>query len=214
MRETFHVELTRMTNILLDMTDLVQTAMSSATSALLTADLTLAESVISGDARIDALHRELEDRSMEVLALHHPVAGDLRTVIGGLRMVSSLERMGDLARHVATIARMRYPDHAVPAELEPVFAEAGHVADIVTAKAGALLIDRDIEVAAELASDDDRMDALHRRLFARILHEDWTFGMEAAIDVVLLGRFYERYADHAVSLANRMVQLVTGELPT
>ena len=213
MRDTFHGELSKINEILVRMTDLARVAMDSATTALLTADLRLAEAVISGDAQIDALHRELEDRSMDLLARQQPVARDLRTIIGGLRMVSSLERMGDLARHVATIARMRYPDRAVPADLEPIFAEAGEVADKLIVKARDLLVERDISLAAELARDDDRMDALHRELFARVLHEDWAHGMEAAIDVTLLGRFYERYADHAVSLARRMVQLVTGVLP-
>ena len=213
MRDTFHGELSKINEILVRMTDLARVAMDSATTALLTADLRLAEAVISGDAQIDALHRELEDRSMDLLARQQPVAGDLRTIIGGLRMVSSLERMGDLARHVATIARMRYPDRAVPADLEPIFAEAGEVADKLIVKARDLLVERDVSLAAELAKDDDRMDALHRELFARVLDDGWDHGMEAAIDVTLLGRFYERYADHAVSLARRMVQLVTGVLP-
>lgn len=213
MRDTFHGELSKIDEILVRMTDLARVAMDSATTALLTADLRLSEAVISGDAQIDALHRELEDRSMDLLARQQPVAGDLRTIIGGLRMVSSLERMGDLARHVATIARMRYPHHAVPADLEPIFAEAGEVADKLIVKARDLLVERDVALAAELAKDDDRMDALHRELFTRVLDDGWDHGMEAAIDVTLLGRFYERYADHAVSLARRMVQLVTGVLP-
>lgn len=213
MRDTFHGELEKINQILVRMTDLARVAMDSATTALLTADLRLAETVISGDAQIDALHRELEERSMDLLARQQPVAGDLRTIIGGLRMVSSLERMGDLARHVATIARMRYPDRAVPPNLESIFVEAAQVADKLMVKARDLLVNRDISVATELARDDDRMDALHRELFALVLDDDWSHGMGAAVDVTLLGRFYERYADHAVSLARRMVQLVTGVLP-
>jgi phosphate transport system protein len=213
MRETFHGELLKINEILVRMTDLARVAMDSATTALLTADLRLAETVISGDAQIDALHRELEERSMDLLARQQPVAVDLRTIIGGLRMVSSLERMGDLARHVATIARMRYPDHAVPADIEPIFAEAAQVADKLVVKTRDVLVERDLSLAAEIARDDDRMDALHREVFARVLDENWAHGMEAAIDVTLLGRFYERYADHSVSLARRMVQLVTGVLP-
>ncbi|TQS39862.1 phosphate signaling complex protein PhoU [Cryptosporangium phraense] len=213
MRDSFHGELSKINEILVRMTDLAQLAMDSATKALLTSDLTLAEAVISGDAQIDALHRELEERSMDLLARQQPVAVDLRTIIGGLRMVSSLERMGDLARHIATIARMRYPDCAVPDELKPIFAEAAQVADKIIAKTRDVLVERDVSLASEIAKDDDRMDALHRELFARVLDDNWAHGMEAAIDVTLLGRFYERYADHAVSLARRMVQLVTGVLP-
>ncbi|SHN45644.1 phosphate signaling complex protein PhoU [Cryptosporangium aurantiacum] len=214
MRDSFHGELSKINEILVRMTDLARVAMDSATTALLTSDLRLAEAVISGDAQIDALHRELEERSMDLLARQQPVAVDLRTIIGGLRMVSSLERMGDLARHVATIARMRYPDCAVPADLKPIFAEAAQVADKLVVKTRDVLVERDVSLAAEIAKDDDRMDELHRELFARVLDDNWSHGMEAAIDVTLLGRFYERYADHAVSLARRMVQLVTGVLPT
>ncbi|MFI5958244.1 phosphate signaling complex protein PhoU [Cryptosporangium sp. NPDC051539] len=213
MRDSFHGELSKINEILVRMTDLAQLAMDSATTALLTSDLTLAETVISGDAQIDALHRELEERSMDLLARQQPVAVDLRTIIGGLRMVSSLERMGDLARHVATIARMRYPDCAVPEELRPIFAEAAEVVDKIIVKTRDVLVERDVSLANEIARDDDRMDALHRELFDRVLDDNWAHGMEAAIDVTLLGRFYERYADHAVSLARRMVQLVTGVLP-
>jgi phosphate transport system protein len=213
MRDSFHGELSKINEILVRMTDLARVAMDSATTALLTSDLRLAEAVISGDAQIDALHRELEERSMDLLARQQPVAVDLRTIIGGLRMVSSLERMGDLARHVATIARMRYPGCAVPDDVKSIFAEAALVADEIIVKTRDVLVERDVSLATEIAKDDDRMDALHRELFARVLDENWSHGMEAAIDVTLLGRFYERYADHAVSLARRMVQLVTGVLP-
>jgi len=213
MRDSFHGELSKINEILVRMTDLARVAMDSATTALLTSDLRLAEAVISGDAQIDALHRELEERSMDLLARQQPVAVDLRTIIGGLRMVSSLERMGDLARHVATIARMRYPGCAVPDDVKTIFAEAALVADQIIVKTRDVLVERDVSLAAEIAKDDDRMDELHRELFARVLDENWSHGMEAAIDVTLLGRFYERYADHAVSLARRMVQLVTGVLP-
>ncbi|MFG1929021.1 phosphate uptake regulator PhoU [Cryptosporangium sp. NPDC048952] len=168
---------------------------------------------MSGDARIDALHRELEERCLSVLALHHPVAIDLRTALSTLRIVSSLERIGDLARHVATTTRMRYPDHVVPADLKPVFADAGHLAHAVAAKATTLLACREVALAPELAAIDDHMDALHRDLFARLLDEGWSHGMAAAIDVVLLCRFYERNADHGVSLGRRVVQRVTGDLP-
>ncbi|MFG1926752.1 phosphate signaling complex protein PhoU [Cryptosporangium sp. NPDC048952] len=213
MRDSFHGELSKINEILVRMTDLARVAMDSATTALLTSDLRLAETVISGDAQIDALHRELEERSMDLLARQQPVAVDLRTIIGGLRMVSSLERMGDLARHVATISRMRYPDCAVPDELKPIFAEAAAVADKLVVKTRDVLVERDVSLAAEIVKDDDRMDELHRELFARVLDDNWAHGMEAAIDVTLLGRFYERYGDHSVSLARRMVQLITGVLP-
>jgi phosphate transport system protein len=128
-------------------------------------------------------------------------------------MVGDLERMGDLAGHIAKIARRRYPGSAVPPELRSVILEMGQIAQRIVAKAGSVIAGHDAELAAELESDDDAMDALHRRLFRIVLDDDWSQGMEAAIDITLLGRFYERFADHAVSVARRVVYLVTGEMP-
>ncbi|WP_163511887.1 phosphate signaling complex protein PhoU [Fodinicola acaciae] len=212
MRNTFHDELARIGSVLVDMTKLVSCAMSKATTALLTADLTLAEEVIAADAEIDRLYRETEDRAYELLARQQPVAIDLRQIVTGLRMVADLERMGDLAQHIAKIARMRYPDCAVPPELHAVIREMGEVAQRVIDKAGAVIDGRDVELATELEQDDDRMDALHRKLFT-ILLSGWDHGIEPAIDITLLGRFYERFADHAVSVARRVIYLVTGEMP-
>ncbi len=213
MRDTFHDELDQIGTALIDMSKLVGTAMSKATTALLKVDLTLAEEVIAGDEKVDALHDETEQRAYDLLARQQPVAGDLRVIVTGLRMVASLERMGDLAVHIAKIARLRYPDKAVPTEVQATIRQMGIVAQNVVTKAGAVLAGHDIELAAEVARDDDAMDALHKKLFTLVLDPGWQHGVEAAIDITLLGRFYERYADHAVSLSRRVVQLVTGELP-
>lgn len=213
MRDTFHDELDQIGAALIEMTQLVGTAMSRATAALLSADLQIAEEVIAGDDKVNLLHQETEERAFDLLARQQPVAGDLRVIITGLRMVASLERMGDLAVHIAKITRLRYPEPAVPAEVHGVIKQMGIVAQNIVTKAGAVLAGHDIELAAELERDDDAMDALHKKLFTVVLDKEWQHGVEAAIDVTLLGRFYERYADHAVSMSRRVVQLVTGELP-
>ncbi len=212
MRDTFHDDLDQIGAALIEMTQLVGTAMSKATTALLTADLSIAEEVISGDDKINLLHQETEERAFDLLARQQPVAGDLRVIVTGLRMVASLERMGDLAAHIAKIARMRYPESAVPPEVRDVIRQMGVVAQNIVTKGGAVLAGHDIALAAELERDDDEMDALHKKLFT-VLLDDWTHGVESAVDITLLGRFYERYADHAVSVSRRVVQLVTGELP-
>jgi phosphate transport system protein len=121
--------------------------------------------------------------------------------------------MGDLAAHIAKVARMRFPEHAVPQEVRPVFLEAGHVAESLVAKTGAIIAKRDVDAAIELEADDDLMDRLHKQLFRELLSEAWPHGIESAIDITLLGRYYERFADHAVSVARRVVYLVTGERP-
>ncbi len=210
MRDAYHEELDALTARLVEMTRLVRSALSRATTALLDADLQLAESVISRDEEIDAIHAEVETRIFELLATQQPVAVDLRTVISALRMATDLERMGDLAEHVAKVARMRHPETAVPVELRDAIVEMDQIAERLVTKAGTCVATRDVELAKELETDDDAMDRLHRRLFRVLLSQDWAHGMEAAIDLTLIGRYYERYADHAVRVAREVVYLVTG----
>jgi phosphate transport system protein len=217
MRETFHGELDQIGRTLVDMSEAVAVAMRDATSALLGADLTLAESVISEDAKVDRLRDDLEARAFDLLARQQPVARDLRTVITSLKAVAGLERMGDLALHVAKVARMRYPASAVPDDVRGTIREMGDVALSIVEKTRQVLEGQDISLAEQLERDDDAMDALHRRLFGHLLSDDWCHGMEPAIDITLIGRYYERYADHAVSVARQVIFLVTGEpapLPT
>jgi phosphate transport system protein len=213
MRQTFHDELDQIGRSLVEMNDLVNAAMGRATTALLNADLGLAEQVISDDHKIDAVRDELEGKAFDLLARQQPVAGDLRIIVTSLRMVADLERMGDLALHIAKIARMRYPSSTVPAELRETIREMGAVAERIAGKAGDVIAGRDAALAEELERDDDAMDTLHRRLFSILLSDDWAHGMEPAIDITLIGRYYERFADHAVSVARRVIYLVTGEMP-
>jgi phosphate transport system protein len=210
MRDAYHDELESLTDRLVEMTRLVRSAMSRGTTALLDADLQLAESVISQDAEVDRIYNELESAIYELMALQQPVAVDLRTVVTALRMASDLERMGDLAEHIAKIARMRHPVSAIPAELRDTIVEMGAIAENLITKTGSCIASRDIDLAKELEEDDDAMDRLHRRLFRVLLSDDWSHGVEAAIDVTLAGRYYERYADHAVRVARDVVYLVTG----
>ncbi len=211
MRDAYHDELDGISASLVEMTNLVGSAMSRATTALLDADLNIAETVITADEQVDALYRDVEARAFDLLARQQPVASDLRIIVTSLRMVAELERMGDLALHVAKIARRRYPGSAVPPELRSTLLEMGHVAEEIVAKAGSVIAGRDVDLAHELESDDDVMDALHKKLFTVILDDGWKGGTEAAIDITLAGRYYERFADHAVSVARRVVYLVTGE---
>ena len=213
MRDTYHDELDAISSSLVEMTNLVGSAMSRATTALLDADLTLAEMVITHDGVVDALYHDIEAKAFDLLARQQPVASDLRIIVTSLRMVADLERMGDNAVHVAKIARLRYPASAVPPGLRSTVLEMGHAAEEIVAKAGSVIALRDIAMAAELEKDDDVMDDLHRALFRAVLADSWTDGVEPAIDITLVGRHYERFADHAVSVARRVVYLVTGERP-
>jgi phosphate transport system protein len=214
MRDAYHEELDAITEALVDLGNLVASAMGRATTALLDADLQLAEGVITGDAVIDDRYHEIEERAFELLARQQPVATDLRILVTSLRMVADIERAGDLALHVAKVARRRYPLSAIPTELRSTLLEMGQVAERIMAKAGDVVAGRDVDLARELETDDDRMDDLHRKLFGVILGDGWKGGIEAAIDITLVGRYYERFADHAVSVARRVVYLVTGERVT
>ena len=214
MRDTYHEELDDIRACLVEMANTVGAQMSTATAALLDADVALADRVIAGDEHIDATRESIEQRCFTLLARQQPVATDLRTITTAMRIVSDLERMGDLAEHIAKVARMRFPDHAVPQEVRPIFAEAGRVAENLVTKVGTVIAKRDVDIARELEDDDDAMDRLHAQLFRLLLSDGWPHGMEAAIDITLLGRYYERFADHAVSVARRVVYLVTGERAT
>jgi phosphate transport system protein len=211
MRDAFHDDLDAINQTLVEMSTLVAGAMGRATTALLTGDLEMAEQVIADDDRVDAIQHDLDNKTLEVMARQQPVAGDLRNLVTSLRMSADFERMGDFAHHIARVARMRYPNAAVPAELTLTIQAMGNAAQDLITKVTGLLQSRDINVALEVERDDDEMDRLHRQLFEILLDDNWSHGIETAIDMTLLGRYYERCADHAVSVSRRVYFLVTGE---
>lgn len=213
MRESYHDELAANTNDVVTMTALVRTAVERATAALIDADLAVAEEVISADSKLDALHDEIEQRSFNLLARQAPVAGELRTVVAVLRMCYELSRMGDLAVHVAETARHRYPDHAVPDPVAQQFTKMATIADKMIATAYQTLVDRDVEDAKKLASQDTAIDDIRAEQFRMLLSDTWQYGVEEAVDTALLGRYYERIADHAVAIGSRVIYIVTGEAP-
>ena len=195
MRDAFHEELDQISDKLVEMSRLTGSAMGRATIALLDADLELAESVIEADQAIDQMRRELDDTAVDLLARQQPVATDLRMVVTAMRMSADLERMGDLARHIAKVARLRYPESAIPATLRGTITEMGHAADKIVAQAGSIIAGKDVAAAVAL----------------ELMDHFWPHGIAAAVDVTLLARYYERFADHAVSVSRRVVYLVTGE---
>lgn len=211
MRQVFHDELEQVATDLVALAEFVATAISQSTRALLEADVQLADQVIEGDKTIDARRNDLDARSIDMLARQSPVASDLRTVVASMRMSGDLERMGDLARHVAQVTRMRYPEHAVPDELREVFAQMGQIAETIVERIGSVVISQDLEEAHQIEQIDDQLDELHRDMFTRLAEGAWQHGTTSAVDVALLSRYYERFGDHAVTVARRVVFLVTGE---
>lgn len=185
-------------------------ALHRATAALLEDRVRLAEQVVAGDAAIDVLRARVEELAGEALLFHAPVAGDLRAVVSAIRAAGDIERMGDLALHVADVVRMRSPRRALPAEVRDDFAEMGRLAVRSALKAADVARSRNVVMAAELDADDDAMDLLHRRMFSVLMHPTWPHGVPTAVDITLLARYYERFADHAVVVADETVYAVTG----
>ena len=211
LRSAFQDELDGVTQTLVDLSALVSDAVTRATHALLNADIKEAEEVIASDDRIDDIQHELDARIIDIIARQQPVASDLRALVTALRMSADLERMRDMAHHIAKITRLRHPNSVVPAELLLTIEEMGKVARLISDKVGGVINSRDVDTALEVEKDDDEMDKLHRKLFTTLLDSSWSHGIETAIDITLIGRYYERYADHAVSIARRVYFQVTGK---
>ncbi|WP_299562037.1 phosphate signaling complex protein PhoU [uncultured Mycolicibacterium sp.] len=213
MRTAYQEQLAGLTEQLGQMCGLAGAAMERATQALLNADLALAEQVITDHEPITAMSARAEETAFVLLALQAPVAGDLRAIVSSLQIAADIDRMGALALHVAKITRRRHPQHALPEEVRGYFAEMGRVAVELGNAAKEALLTRDPDRAARIREDDDAMDDLHKHLFSVLMDREWKHGVTAAVDVTLLSRFYERFADHAVEVARRVIFMVTGEYP-
>lgn len=213
MRDAYQEQMAALNALLGEMCDTVGNEMERATHALLEADLELAEQVISDHDRLTERSAEAEEMAFELLALQAPVAGDLRTIVGGFQLVSEIDRMGALALHVAKVARRRHPFRVLPEEVAGYFTEMGRLAFELARNAHRVLESQDPQDALALMEDDDAMDDLHRHLFTVMMDRDWEHGVASAVDVTLLGRYYERFADHAVSIARRVVFQATGKTP-
>lgn len=212
MREIFKQEMEQLGEELLTMAQLMCSAIEKATQALETADLTLAEEVIDADSRIDEIERNLDERGVSLLARQQPVATDLRIVVSALRLSATMERMGDLARHLAYVARGRYPEVASTGRMQEILRQMGEQAVKVARQVVELLETRDLNLAEKIEADDDVLDRLHRESFQVVLDDDEHLTRQQLVDAVLLGRYLERFGDHGVSVARRISFLVTGDL--
>ena len=213
MRTAYHEQLDELRAHLVEMCGLAAAAMEHATRGLLDADLSLAEQVIADHEHIAAISRRAEATALRLLALQQPVAGDLRSIVGAIHIGADIERMGALAVHVARISRLRHPDCALPDDVRASFTEMGTRAVQLASTAQEVLVSGDHGKAASLRDQDDAVDAEHRRLFTLLIDHKWQDGVCSAVDVALLGRYYERFADHAVEIGRRVVFEATGGLP-
>lgn len=213
MREIFTAELAALGEDLVALSSLVESAITSAGTALLATDLALAEEVIASDREIDAMERDLDERCVLLIAQQQPVAGDLRIIVSALRMSTSLERMGDLARHLAEITRLRYPGAVIPDPLGDLFARMHSGAVRIAGGLTSVLTTRDVQRAAAMEEDDDLLDRLHDETFSATLGGAYDLTPQQVVDVTLAARYFERFGDHAVSVAGRVIYLVTGQEP-
>jgi phosphate transport system protein len=212
MREAYQSDLRHLVDDLIDMAEMVGTALEGATRALLEGDLALAERVVAADPHLDARQVELDTKAIELLARQSPVATDLRLLVASLRMSSSLERMGDLAAHVALVARRSHPQLAVPEQHRAQIARMSELGLAAVKDAAHVIETRDLALAARVEEEDDELDNLMLEISREISRSDadvYTHGQ--VIDLTLLIRFYERIGDHAVSLVRRVGFLVTGD---
>jgi phosphate transport system protein len=203
-------QLADISELLARMCTVVAGALQRATFALLEGRERLAHQVVAGDAQVDALRAQVEEIATDALLFHAPVAGDLRRVVSAIRSAGDIERMGDLALHVAQAAGRGRP---LPDEVRDDFAEMGRVAVELAVKAAEVARTRNVVLAVELDDDDDAMDALHSHMFSVLMDDGWSHGVPAAVDITLLARYYERFADHAVVVARETVYAVTGREP-
>ncbi len=213
MRDSYRHKMEGLVADVLTMMHLVRTAVGRANRALFEADLDAAQAVISGDEVLDQMYDDLDARCLALLATEQPVAGELRTLVALTRMCADLARMGDLAAHVAKIARMRYPEHAVSEAVRPNMERLGRIAAEMVGMAATALEQRDVFDARLMAEYDDEADDLRTQQFKVLLSDEWADGVRAAVDAALLGRYLERIADHAVLIGSRVVYIVTGLHP-
>lgn len=213
MRTEFHQQLDALNADLARMCELAGDAVQRATIGLLTVDLDAAERALTELEELGRLRQDVDRAALALLARQSPVAGDLRAVVAAVHISSDADRMGGLAAHVARIVRRRYPAPTLPDEVVGQFSEMGSLAVDLAQDAAFVILDGDPVRASRIRDDDEAMNDMHRRLFTTVMSPEWTHGVPAAVDLVLLGRFYERFADHAVAIAARVLFRSTGDAP-
>jgi phosphate transport system protein len=211
MREVFQQELREVQDRLVEIADFVAVSIEHATRAFNESNVSLAETVIADDNKIDTAALELDELAINILARQQPVARDLRIVVSALRISASLERMGDMSEHIAQLARYRFPDKVVPKSLRPTFKDMGALDVEIAQKLVELLKTEDLKIAEDIRNEDDKVDALHLSVFDKVLGETWKGEAIDTVDSTLASRYHERFADHAVSIAKKVQYLATGD---
>lgn len=210
---TFHAQLDELIIDLVRMTRLASGMMTNAAIALHQADAPLADLVIAKRDQMNAMHDDAEQRCITLLAQRPPDVGDARAVVAVLRAIGHVKRMGNLARHIALIARFKNPNPMIAGEVRPVLARMSLLASQFAEDAAGAIERHDCVSAMRLAEADQEVNTLRRHLFSILFAADWSHSVEQAVDAALIGRYYERFADHAVAIAAEARYLANCRLP-
>jgi len=211
MREIFQQELSEVQERLVDLSESVTEIMEKASMAFLNSDVKKADEAIALAEVNEERALAIDEMAIRILSRQSPVARDLRVLVSALRISASLERMGALAGHIATIARFRYPESAVPETLRKIFSEMGALDCALARKLTQLLRNTDIDLARSIQAEDARVDELHRSVFDHVLSPAWKENAIFTVDVTLASRYHERFADHVVDISAKVAYLTTGE---
>lgn len=211
MRELFQKELSEVQERLVDLSLSVTGIMEKASIAFLSSDVKKADEAIALCDINEERALVIDEMAIRILTTQAPVARDLRVLVAALRISASLERMGALAGHIATIARFRYPESAVPKSLVKTFTEMGELDVALGKKLTKLLKNTDLDLARSIQAEDARVDELHRSVFDLVLSPKWKENAVHTVDVTLASRYHERFADHVVDISAKVAYLTTGE---
>lgn len=207
----FQEELEQLKTRLLEMGGLAEDRVRMAVDALVERDAALVDRVLSGDGPINQLHIEIDSRCFKLIALHQPMAVDLRSIVSAVKINTDLERVGDLAINIAEAVR-RYLRHPPVKELIDI----PRMADIAQAMLRDALdayVRRDVDLAHRVLNEDDKLDALKTQVFRELLTymlQD-TSTIEPSLDLILISRHLERIGDHATNIAEDVIFLVSAK---
>ncbi len=206
----FQEELEGLIERLLSMGGLAEERVRRAVRAVADREPGVLESVLSGDEPINELHMEIDDRSVKLLALHQPVAADLRAIVAAVKINSDLERVGDLAVNIAE-AGTRYLQHPPVKPLIDI-PRMGDIAQVMLRDALDAFVGRDTALAESVLAKDDTLDALKTQIFRELLTfmlQDPTT-IEPSLDLILISRHLERIGDHATNIAEDVIFMVSA----
>lgn len=210
MRELYKQNLSQLGEELERMSHNVTRAIERATRALREGDVSLAEQTIDADERLDEAAQRIDESCVSLLARQAPVARDLRLILAALRLSQTMERQGDLARHIAVIARASFPQHSISEVVEPILSKMCDAALTQARRTEELVDTQNLELAVTIQDEDDALDDLLVDLKRLVADDSVQLTHQQVVDTTLAGRFLERFGDHAVSIARRVAFIVEG----